>query len=439
MGGVGLNTTFPTEPNSRPADWITSLRAGFDVIDTDLDDRNGAIRELTSWSIDYERESSDTWRFDSNLVVTGAVESETNCQITPLTTANGDPVEGVIILQCGTQDPISLTTFQCGNGTLDPGEFCDDGNLAEGDGCDARCLNECGNDRLDAGEQCDDGNRSNQDGCTSECQNATCGDGYLFIGVEECDLAGANSQLADAECREDCTPKRCGDGVVDTGEECDDGNDIDTDSCRNQCVAARCGDGVIQTGEECDDGDDNGTFNNASTCLEDCSVFLSSDQIDQINDWGATGFNDSWVTCYSVTRDGLDATAFHNGCNNRGRSVTVALLDTGKKIGGYTALSWTSATAYKYDASSFLFSLTNNHKHTQFGSQYSIYDDANYGPTFGGGHDWTSFYGGNTRYCNLGYTYNCRIGSYNGATCNNDFCGNSNEWNIVEMRVYVAP
>jgi cysteine-rich repeat protein len=31
----------------------------------------------------------------------------------------------------------------CGDGSLDPGEECDDGNVMEDDGCDARCVVEC--------------------------------------------------------------------------------------------------------------------------------------------------------------------------------------------------------------------------------------------------------------------------------------------------------
>lgn len=30
----------------------------------------------------------------------------------------------------------------CGNGVVDPGESCDDGNMADGDGCTVRCLTE---------------------------------------------------------------------------------------------------------------------------------------------------------------------------------------------------------------------------------------------------------------------------------------------------------
>ncbi len=47
----------------------------------------------------------------------------------------------------------------------------------------------------------------------------------------------------------------CGDGVlVDGAEECDDGNDDDTDACVG-CKLATCGDDVTHSGvEECDDG-----------------------------------------------------------------------------------------------------------------------------------------------------------------------------------------
>ncbi|MAO84704.1 MAG: hypothetical protein CMH50_12620, partial [Myxococcales bacterium] len=33
----------------------------------------------------------------------------------------------------------------------------------------------------------------------------------------------------------------CGNGVIDDGESCDDGNSDDQDACRNNCAAARCG------------------------------------------------------------------------------------------------------------------------------------------------------------------------------------------------------
>jgi len=48
----------------------------------------------------------------------------------------------------------------------------------------------------------------------------------------------------------------CGNGVVEGDEECDDGDDDDTDACPSSCVEAFCGDGFVWAGvEECDDGD----------------------------------------------------------------------------------------------------------------------------------------------------------------------------------------
>jgi cysteine-rich repeat protein len=52
---------------------------------------------------------------------------------------------------------------------------------------------------------------------------------------------------------------RCGDGVLDPGEVCDDGDtnsDTAADACRTSCLAASCGDAVIDAGEACDDGND---------------------------------------------------------------------------------------------------------------------------------------------------------------------------------------
>ena len=60
----------------------------------------------------------------------------------------------------------------CGDGFLDPGEECDDNNVASGDGCAADCtLESCGDGNLDAGEQCDDGAQNGSNNCCStSCQ-----------------------------------------------------------------------------------------------------------------------------------------------------------------------------------------------------------------------------------------------------------------------------
>jgi len=161
---------------------------------------------------------------------------------------------------------IELQATCCGNGLVDPGEGCDDGNQTNGDGCSAQCLSEsCGNGVVDAGEECDDGNADDTDACTVGCLAATCGDGNLWVGMEACDDGNASS--ADA-CLGDCSVASCGDGFTWAGvEECDDGNLDDTDDCLSSCVAASCGDGFVQAGvETCDDGNLDDTDDCPGSC-----------------------------------------------------------------------------------------------------------------------------------------------------------------------------
>ncbi len=75
----------------------------------------------------------------------------------------------------------------------------------------------------------------------------------------------------------------CGNGSVDDGEECDDGNDDSTDSCTAQCKVNICGDGYLESGvEECDEGSDNGagcssSYGSTCTyCSTSCSVVSAS-------------------------------------------------------------------------------------------------------------------------------------------------------------------
>ena len=268
--GADLATTFPDETAlidaldpllGLPATGRWELR----VVDSDNANPN-AVRRVNTFGLNIERRADDAWRLPTDLVVDGAVDAQTLCKIEPLV-VNGQAVSGAITLTCGNQAPIRLSTFQCGNQQLDPGETCDDGNFALGDGCDDRCLLECGNGVIGANEQCDDGNRVDTDGCTSSCQNATCGDGLVWFGNEECDQGQANSEAPDAVCRTDCTLQRCGDSVVDAGEECDDGNQTNTDSCTNACANATCGDGFVQGSEECDEGQANGIGDSSCSAL----------------------------------------------------------------------------------------------------------------------------------------------------------------------------
>ena len=163
-------------------------------------------------------------------------------------------------------DPASKTPDrcykECGDGIadvplgrtgLDPRQ-CDDGNTVNGDGCDQSCFVEpgwkceskvdqlsvcellpvCGNmvREWEKGEECDDGNLANGDGCSNACflePFHTCMNFTYFRSDKCCALLNL-----------------CGNGFVNACEECDDGNTKDNDGCSATCK--------LETLSACNDG-----------------------------------------------------------------------------------------------------------------------------------------------------------------------------------------
>lgn len=70
----------------------------------------------------------------------------------------------------------------------------------------------------------------------------------------------------------------CGNGIVEQGEECDDGNLLDTDACTTQCLEATCGDGFVwEDIEYCDDGNNDDYDGCPIACEETKKIaFLTS-------------------------------------------------------------------------------------------------------------------------------------------------------------------
>jgi len=194
----------------------------------------------------------------------------------------------------------------CGNGVVESGESCDDGGVTPGDGCSALCLlenglacststqcastvcdllgshtcepaNTCGNGKLEAGEACDDGNTLSQDGCSGFCKLEP---GQPCQANQDCSEGICNTFADPAVCED---ANVCGNGVIETGEVCDDGNTQGGDGCTSSCLlengesctangdcvsgvcdqtestptcepANTCGNGVLEDGEACDDG-----------------------------------------------------------------------------------------------------------------------------------------------------------------------------------------
>lgn len=154
--------------------------------------------------------------------------------------------------------------ISCGDKRVEGSEECDDGNRTSGDGCSSKCRREksclsgifgkgdvcipppkpprnpCGNGRLDTGEGCDDGNTVNTDSCRNNCQRPRCGDGLVDAPAEQCD---DGNLVAGDGCSAKCQNEpRCGDGTVNEGEECDDGNTTSGDGCSNTCTTdCACG------------------------------------------------------------------------------------------------------------------------------------------------------------------------------------------------------
>ncbi len=60
----------------------------------------------------------------------------------------------------------------------------------------------------------------------------------------------------------------CGDMIVGPGEECDDGNQVDTDDCKADCTINVCGDGSLDMQGDRTDTCDDDNFSNSDNCVE---------------------------------------------------------------------------------------------------------------------------------------------------------------------------
>ena len=92
--------------------------------------------------------------------------------------------------------------------------------------------------------------------------------GVLESG-EACDDGNSNN---DDGCTNLCHVKPfCGDSIVQPPETCDDGNDNDFDQCRNDC--SFCGDGKVDASEECDDGNNDDGDGCSASCEAEGKTF----------------------------------------------------------------------------------------------------------------------------------------------------------------------
>jgi cysteine-rich repeat protein len=145
---------------------------------------------------------------------------------------------------------------RCGNGVLDPGERCDDGNTRDGDCCSSHCLFEA----LDA--VCGtDGNLCTLDFCdgAGTCVHApvSCDDGNACTD-DGCDSAGTCLHVANAAPCDDGSACTTGDtcsagSCVGTALGCDDSNPCTAESCDPLlgCTSAPLDGAVCDNGDAC--------------------------------------------------------------------------------------------------------------------------------------------------------------------------------------------
>jgi len=175
----------------------------------------------------------------------------------------------------------------CGNGTLTAGEQCDDGNLINGDGCNSRCVTEPSPTSCEDGVPCNGVERCDDLGV---CQPAPPGDPSIctptpsvtptFTATATPTITVTPSHTPTQTPTVTDTPTHtptstptitptdtptitltptdtptptpmCGNGIPESGEQCDDDNMVDDDCCSNACVAAASGTACTDDSDAC--------------------------------------------------------------------------------------------------------------------------------------------------------------------------------------------
>lgn len=206
------------------------------------------------------------------------------------------------------------------------------------------CASNCGDKQLAATEECDEGGGEVAifKGCSNTCRRqAYCGNGVVEEG-EQCDNGFAcqshsswcqdlgskydSSMACDNNCK--LTKSNCGNNKKEGSEECDGTDKPNGSVCLSTCRLAKCGDGIVtpQAGEECDKGANNGNGGCTKKCKKpvcgDGEVDYYSGEIcdDGINDgrYGHCGLNCTYMgpSCGDGVVQSSEGEACDDGVND---------------------------------------------------------------------------------------------------------------------------
>jgi hypothetical protein len=151
--------------------------------------------------------------------------------------------------------------------------------------------------------------------------------------------------------------------------------------------------------------------------------------------------NSSWSLIYQASTDGFSSRIFRAKCNGILGTLVVIRAGINEIFGGYTEADWSSSGQYEYDSNAFIFSLVNTYNITVkmpvIIPGYAIFASDNYGPTFGGGHDFYINSDGSYGYSNLGYAYQLPSFLSYGTTSAQSFLAGSYSFTPIDIEVYM--